>query len=267
MIQCSNVSISFQKKLVLDRIGLSIPDGAFLCLLGQSGCGKSTFLRLLAGLLKADSGTVTIDGKPVDGPEKACSVVFQDYSLFPWMTTGDNLMLALRAACPDKTKAEIRSLAESYLELVGLGGAFRQYPAALSGGMRQRAAIARAISVPCRVLLMDEPFGALDPVNRAMLQDLVRTLHADSGGQRTVVFVTHDVDEALYLGTRIAVFGSSPGRLLAQEDNSASRRLPREKLFADRETLALQRKIMDIYREDMTARMNKSDYFSAGNGI
>ena len=267
MIQCKDISIAFQGKIVLDRINLSIPDGAFLCLLGQSGCGKSTFLRLLAGLLKADSGTVTVDGKPVDGPEKACSVVFQDYSLFPWMTTGDNLLLALRAACPDKSNAELRNLAESYLELVGLGGAFNQYPAALSGGMRQRAAIARAISVPCKILLMDEPFGALDPVNRAMLQDLVRTLHADAGGQRTVVFVTHDVDEALFLGTQIAVFGSSPGRLLALEDNSASRRLSREKLFTDEATLALQRKIMGVYRSDMNEKLNRKNLFLAGNGI
>ena len=267
MIECRNLTVVFQNKTILDRINLTVQDGAFLCLLGQSGCGKSTFLRLLAGLLKADCGSITIDGKPVDGPEKACSVVFQDYSLFPWMTTGDNLMLALRAACPDKGKAELRNLAESYLELVGLGGAFNQYPAALSGGMRQRAAIARAISVPCRVLLMDEPFGALDPVNRAMLQDLVRTLHADSGGQRTVVFVTHDVDEALYLGTQIAVFGSSPGRLLALEDNTASRKLSREKLFEQESVISLQKKIMEIYRSDMNEKLNRRQTFLSGNGI
>ena len=267
MIQCSDVSIAFQGKVVLDRIGLSIPDGAFLCLLGQSGCGKSTFLRLLAGLLKADCGSISIDGKPVDGPEKACSVVFQDYSLFPWMTTGKNIVLALKAACPDKSKAELRDLAESYLELVGLGGAFDQYPAALSGGMRQRAAIARAISVPCRVLLMDEPFGALDPVNRAMLQDLVRTLHADSGGQRTVVFVTHDVDEALYLGTEIAVLGSSPGRVIALERNPVSRQISREKLFEQESVISLQKKIMEIYRSDMNEKLNRKNLFLAGNGI
>ena len=267
MIECRNLTVAFQNKTILDRIDLDVPDGAFLCLLGQSGCGKSTFLRLLAGLLKADCGSITIDGKPVDGPEKACSVVFQDYSLFPWMTTGDNLMLALRASCPDKGKAELRNLAESYLELVGLGGAFNQYPTALSGGMRQRAAIARAISVPCRVLLMDEPFGALDPVNRAMLQDLVRTLHADSGGQRTVVFVTHDVDEALYLGTQIAVFGSSPGRLLALEDNTASRKLSREKLFEQESVISLQKKIMEIYRSDMNEKLNRRQTFLSGNGI
>ena len=267
MIQCKDISIAFQGKIVLDRISLSIPDGAFLCLLGQSGCGKSTLLRIIAGLLKATSGDVLVDGKPVDGPEPACSVVFQDYSLFPWMTTGKNLMLALAASYPQKTKAEIRNLAESYLEMVGLGGVFNQYPAALSGGMRQRAAIARAIAAPSKVLLMDEPFGALDPVNRAMLQDLVRELHRDSRGGRTVVFVTHDVDEALYLGTEIAVLGSSPGRVIAREKNPVSRQLPREKLFENESVISLQRKIMEIYRADMNEKLNLRESFHSGNGI
>ena len=267
MIQCSDISIAFQGKIVLDRITLTIPDGAFLCLLGQSGCGKSTLLRIIAGLLKATSGGVTVDGKLVDAPEKACSVVFQDYSLFPWMTTGKNLMLALAASYPQKSKAEIRNLAESYLEMVGLGGVFNQYPAALSGGMRQRAAIARAIAVPSRILLMDEPFGALDPVNRAMLQDLVRELHRDSHGARTVVFVTHDVDEALYLGTEIAVLGSSPGRVIALEKNPVSRQLPREKLFENESVIALLKKIMDIYRSDMNEKLNRRETFHSGNGI
>ena len=267
MIQCKDISIAFQGKIVLDRISLSIPDGAFLCLLGQSGCGKSTLLRIIAGLLKATSGDVLVDGKPVDGPETACSVVFQDYSLFPWMTTGKNLMLALAASYPQKSKAEIRNLAESYLEMVGLGSVFNQYPAALSGGMRQRAAIARAIAVPSRILLMDEPFGALDPVNRGMLQELIRELHRDSRGARTVVFVTHDVDEALYLGTEIAVLGSSPGRVIALEKNPVSRQLSREKLFEQESVISLQKKIMEIYRSDMNEKLNRKNLFLAGNGI
>ena len=267
MIECRNLTVAFQNRTILDRIELSVADGAFLCLLGQSGCGKSTLLRTFAGLLKPTSGEVFVDGKAVDGPEKACSVVFQDYSLFPWMTTGKNLMLALRASFPQKTKAEIRDLAESYLEMVGLGGVFNQYPAALSGGMRQRAAIARAIATPSKVLLMDEPFGALDPVNRAMLQDLVRELHRDSRGARTVVFVTHDVDEALYLGTEIAVLGSSPGRVIALERNPVSRQIPREKLFENESVISLQRRIMDIYRSDMNEKLNLRQTFHSGNGI
>jgi len=267
MIECRNLTVAFQNKTILDRINLGVADGAFLCLLGQSGCGKSTLLRTFAGLLKPTSGEVIVDGRTVDGPEKACSVVFQDYSLFPWMTTGKNLMLALAASFPQKSKAEIRNLAESYLEMVGLGNVFHQYPAALSGGMRQRAAIARAIATPSKVLLMDEPFGALDPVNRAMLQDLVRELHRDSHGARTVVFVTHDVDEALYLGTEIAVLGSSPGRVIALEKNPVSRQIPREKLFENESVISLQRRIMEIYRSDMNEKLNLRESFHSGNGI
>ena len=265
MIECKDLSVAFHGKTVLEQINLAVQDGAFLCLLGQSGCGKSTLLRTFAGLLKPTSGAVLVDGKTVDGPETACSVVFQDYSLFPWMTTGKNLMLALKASFPQKSRAEIRNLAESYLEMVGLGGVFNLYPAALSGGMRQRAAIARAIAVPSKILLMDEPFGALDPVNRAMLQDLIRELHRDSRGARTVVFVTHDVDEALYLGTEIAVLGSSPGRVIALEKNPVSRQISREKLFENEAVISLQRKIMDIYRSDMNEKLNRT--FHSGNGI
>ena len=267
MIECRKLSVAFRGRTVLDRIDLAVQDGAFLCLLGQSGCGKSTLLRTLAGLLKPTSGDVLVDGRVVDGPEKACSVVFQDYSLFPWLSTGKNLMLALSASFPQKSRAEIRSLAESYLEMVGLGGVFNQYPAALSGGMRQRAAIARAIAVPSRILLMDEPFGALDPVNRAMLQDLIRELHRDSRGGRTVIFVTHDVDEALYLGTEIAVLGSSPGRVIALEKNPVSRQISREKLFESESVISLQRKIMEIYRSDMNEKLNLRETFHSGNGI
>jgi len=151
--------------------------------------------------------------------------------------------------------------------MVGLSGVFGQYPATLSGGMRQRAAIARALAVPSRILLMDEPFGALDPVNRAMLQELVKELHRDSRGARTMIFVTHDVDEALYLGTEIVLLGSSPGRVIAREKNPAARNLTREKLFNDGSVIGLQRKIMDIYRADMTEKLNYGTVFHSGNGI
>ena len=267
MIEFRELNVTLQGKTVLEKIRFTVPDGAFLCLLGQSGCGKSTLLRVLAGLLPATSGGVAIDERAVCGPERACSMVFQDYSLFPWLTTGKNLMLALAASYPEKSKAEIRDLAGSYLEMVGLGGVFDRYPAALSGGMRQRAAIARAIAVPSRVLLMDEPFGALDPVNRAMLQELVKGLHRDSRGTRTVIFVTHDVDEALYLGTEIVLLGSSPGRVIAREKNPAASNLTREKLFNDESVIGLQRKIMDIYRADMTEKLNHGTLFHSGNGI
>lgn len=262
MIDARNLSISFKDKTVLSDVSFTVRKGEFLCLLGQSGCGKSTLLRLIAGLLKPTAGTVAVDGHAVDGPDRACSVVFQDYSLFPWMTTGKNLVLALKEEYPDKSRKELVALAESYLEMVGLGTAFNKYPAALSGGMRQRAAIARALSSQCPVLLMDEPFGALDPVNRGLLQNLVHTIHRDSHGSRTIVFVTHDVEEALYLGTRIAVLGSSPGRLLALEDNPVDPAVPRDVRFRDPRTKALREKIMDIYRTDVADRSDNAHLVS-----
>ena len=267
MIECRHIDFSYDSKTILQGIDLDIENGEFLCILGQSGCGKSTFLRLLAGLERPSAGEIRIDGEPVDGPDRHCSVVFQDYSLFPWMTTGANLTLALHAAYPDKNRKEVKALAESYLETVGLGGSFGQYPEALSGGMRQRAAIARALASPSGILLMDEPFGALDPVNRALLQELVRNLHRDAGKRRTVIFVTHDIDEALYLGTRLVVFSSSPGRIIADEGNRISRRYDRTALFRQPEIKALQQKIPAVYRSDMLERLAKRSEVRNGGGI
>ncbi len=267
MIECRHIDFSYDSKTILQGIDLNIENGEFLCILGQSGCGKSTLLRLLAGLERPSAGEIRIDGEPVDGPDRHCSVVFQDYSLFPWMTTGANLTLALHAAYPDKNRKEVKALAESYLETVGLGGSFGQYPEALSGGMRQRAAIARALASPSGILLMDEPFGALDPVNRALLQELVRNLHRDAGKRRTVIFVTHDIDEALYLGTRLVVFSSSPGRIIADEENRISRRYDRTALFRQPEIKALQQKIPAVYRSDMLERLAKRSEVRNGGGI
>lgn len=267
MIECRHIDFSYDSKTILQGIDLNIENGEFLCILGQSGCGKSTLLRLLAGLERPSAGEIRIDGEPVDGPDRHCSVVFQDYSLFPWMTTGVNLTLALHAAYPDKSRKEVKALAESYLETVGLGGSFDQYPGALSGGMRQRAAIARAIAVPSGLLLMDEPFGALDPVNRGLLQELIRNLHRDTGKRRTVIFVTHDIDEVLYLGTRLVVFSSSPGRIIADEGNRISRRYDRTALFRQPEIKALQQKIPAVYRSDMLERLAKRSEVRNGGGI
>ena len=267
MIECRHIDFSYDSKTILQGIALNIETGEFLCILGQSGCGKSTLLRLLAGLERPSAGEIRIDGEPVAGPDRHCSVVFQDYSLFPWMTTGANLTLALHAAYPDKNRKEVKALAESYLETVGLGGSFGQYPEALSGGMRQRAAIARALASPSGILLMDEPFGALDPVNRALLQELVRNLHRDAGKRRTVIFVTHDIDEALYLGTRLVVFSSSPGRIIADEGNRISRRYDRTALFRQPEIKALQQKITAVYRSDMLERLAKRSEVRNGGGI
>ena len=150
MIECRHIDFSYDSKTILQGIDLNIENGEFLCILGQSGCGKSTLLRLLAGLERPSAGEIRIDGEPVAGPDRHCSVVFQDYSLFPWMTTGANLTLALHAAYPDKNRKEVKALAESYLETVGLGGSFGQYPEALSGGLLHQTRCKSAVKA-CRL--------------------------------------------------------------------------------------------------------------------
>jgi NitT/TauT family transport system ATP-binding protein len=186
----------------------TVADGELLCLVGPSGCGKTTLLRCIGGLLDATSGTVSLDGTRVTEPQPDVAVVFQEYgrSLFPWMTVRQNVELPLREkGLPRARRAEL--VAEA-LESVGLGGAHERYPWQLSGGMQHRVAIARAVAYEPRLLLMDEPFAAVDAQTRADLEDLIRRLWRRSG--LTILFVTHDIDEAVYLGQRVLVLSASP---------------------------------------------------------
>jgi NitT/TauT family transport system ATP-binding protein len=211
-VSIANVSFSYGHQPVLRDISLAAEAGDFICLLGPSGCGKSTLLRLLAGLDRPEAGKITIGGKLVTGPGLDRSVVFQDYSLFPWLTAGENIVLALQQVEPGKTTAEYRDIARRHLGMVRLGDAFDKLPSKLSGGMRQRAAIARAFAMNSPVMLMDEPFGALDAVTRARLQDLLlRLWQQQSGESKTVFFVTHDVEEAILLANTVVVLGLNPG--------------------------------------------------------
>jgi NitT/TauT family transport system ATP-binding protein len=188
-----------------------IEGGSFVCIVGPSGCGKTTLLRCCAGLLPPTSGTITLSGAPVTGPPDGLAVVFQEYgrSLFPWLRVVDNVDLPLRAA--GIARAERRELVRDALDAVGLGDAHKAYPWQLSGGMQQRVAIARAIAYQPRVLLMDEPFAAVDAQTRADLEDLIRSVWRRLGV--TLVFVTHDIDEAVYLGQRVIMLTASPTRV------------------------------------------------------
>jgi len=213
--EATNLGFSYDGKPILKDINLKINQGEFVCLLGESGSGKTTLLNLFAGLTKPCEGHIYWNGKEIEKPSIERSVVFQDYTLFPWLTLLDNVTLAVK-----KTKKVVgsyaKSLAEDYLNLVGLSGSLHKYPFELSGGMRQRGAIARALSVGADALLLDEPFGALDPVNRASLQDLILELCRGAKDRpMTTLFVTHDIREAVYLGSRIVVLGSTPGRIIA----------------------------------------------------
>jgi NitT/TauT family transport system ATP-binding protein len=193
----------------LSAVNLEIIRGEFLVLLGPSGCGKSTLLNLIAGFLKTSSGSILHDGAAIAGPDRRRTVVFQEYALFPWMTVQQNVEFGLKAQ--GMSQRERGAVARDLLSVVRLSGFERRYPHEISGGMKQRAAIARAIAPNPDVLLMDEPFGALDAQTRVLLQEEIARISAETG--KTIVFVTHSIDEAVFLGDRIVVMSSRPGRV------------------------------------------------------
>lgn len=202
-------------KLILENITADFEAGEFVCILGQSGCGKSTLLRLLAGLEQATSGSIKIDGNDIKDAGLDRGVVFQDYGLFPWMTAGENLTLAIKQRFKDMPKNEVNDLALRMLGQVDLDKeVFKKLPKELSGGMKQRCAIAQALAIDPPIFLMDEPFGALDAVTRAKLQTLVLDLWNSQEPRKSVFFVTHDVDEALLLANRIIVLGQRPSSII-----------------------------------------------------
>ena len=196
----------------LENVSLDIKEGEFACILGSSGCGKSTLLGLLNGLNRAKSGEILLDGKRIVGPGPDRAVVFQQYSLFPWLTAKGNVNFGIRQSGKKYTKKQREEKAKEYLANVGLAGAADKYPSQLSGGMKQRVAVARALALEADVLLLDEPFGAVDPKLRLELQELVSRLCTEHN--KTVVFVTHDIDEAILLSDRIVVMESGKIRTI-----------------------------------------------------
>jgi NitT/TauT family transport system ATP-binding protein len=193
--------------VAIEAISLAVADREFVCIVGASGCGKSTLLRLVAGLEEPTAGSLLLDGQDIAGAGRDRGMVFQQYTLFPWLTVRRNVEFGLR----DLGRRERTGVARHFLDLVGLGRFEDSYPGELSGGMQQRTAIARALAYKPEILLMDEPFGALDAQTRGLMQDLLLRIWAEEG--LTVLFVTHDVDEAVYLSDRIYVLSSHPGRI------------------------------------------------------
>lgn len=214
-VKVNSVSRTFKKEDglstgALDNVSLEIQDGEFLCFIGPSGCGKTTLLRIIAGLDSPTSGNLTLDGVSITGTDPKRGMVFQEYSLFPWRTVIDNIAFGPQMQEGIQKKAA-RGMAEKYLELVGLEQFKNSYPYELSGGMRQRVAIARALANEPKVLLMDEPFGALDAQTRNTLQN--ELLEIWEKKHVTILFVTHSVDEAVFLADRIVVMTSRPGKI------------------------------------------------------
>ena len=218
MFELRRVSVSLNDRgrvvPVLENVSLEIPDRQFVCIAGPSGCGKSTLLRVMMGLVPPTSGTVFNQGRPLDGVNLRAAMVFQSFALLPWLTVQANVELGLKAR--DLSEEDARRRAAFYLDKVGLDGYEEAYPAELSGGMKQRAGLARALAVEPDVLFMDEPFAGLDPLTSANLREEVLTLWSDQDlPVRTVVMVTHVIEEAVLMADRVVVFSSRPGRVAA----------------------------------------------------
>ncbi len=214
-IKIDNVSISFgrgeQHHLAVSETSIEIKPGEFVCILGPSGCGKSTLLNAVAGYVKPTRGQVLLDGKAVTGPGPDRGMVFQQYSLFPWKTVRENVAFGPRIL--GRASPTPEAIADTFIDMVGLTKFAKRYPAELSGGMQQRVGIARALANYPSVLLMDEPFGALDSQTRHVMQENLLKIWGEFG--ITVLFVTHDIDEAVFLGDRVLVMSASPGKIIA----------------------------------------------------
>jgi len=245
-----DLSVTFQRRrggvvAAVESLDLTVREKEFVCIVGPSGCGKSTLLRVIAGLVRPATGEVFLDGQLVSEPSADRGMVFQSYTLFPWLTVQGNVEFGPRLR--DVPDAERAAAARRYIELVGLRGFEQSYPKELSGGMMQRAAIARALANDPEILLMDEPFGALDAQTRALMQELLLAVWEQT--HKTVLFVTHDIEEAILLGDRVYIMTSRPGRI--KEEVAISLPRPRTVQAVDTEMfIKLRRQIYQSIREE-----------------
>lgn len=236
--------------VALKNVSLEIRKGEFISLIGHSGCGKSTLLNILAGLSQPSSGGVIVEGRHVTEPGPDRMVVFQNYSLLPWKTVRENIALAVRAVNPQLPKGQQREIVEHHIDLVGLRLAADKYPGEISGGMKQRVAIARALANEPAVLLMDEPFGALDAQTKEQMQQFLLELWERT--HVTILMITHDVEEAIYLAQRVYVMSAHPGRLHSKIPIA----LPEHRnldIKLSREFVEIKRQVLHALRDRSTA--------------
>src|SRR5712692_9925700 len=231
-LELRDISKNYGPRRVLANVNLAVEEGEFVSIVGTSASGKTTLVKIVAGLVAPDGGSVSVGGQPVAGFPRAASIVFQNYSLLPWLSALENVRLAVESAFPLWSKARHKQQAERYLQLVGLGAAHHKRPSQLSGGMRQRVAIARAFAVEPRLMFLDEPFGALDALTRATLQQELARLCEAQTPRATVLMITNSVDEAILLSDRILALGGAPG-VGASLSAAVPVTLPRPRLAAD----------------------------------
>jgi NitT/TauT family transport system ATP-binding protein len=236
--------------LALDDVSLEVAEQEFAVIVGPSGCGKSSLLRLVAGLVVPTRGRITLDGTPVTRPGKDRGMVFQSYTLFPWLTVRDNVEFGLRIGGVPAEKR--KHISDHFISEVGLEGFEKAYPKQLSGGMMQRVALARALANDPEILLMDEPFGALDSQTRSLMQELLLQIWEHS--HKTVLFITHDIDEAILLGDRVHVMTARPGRIKEMVEIDLAR--PRQvDLLTSPEFIAIKRRIMALIHDEAVRAM------------
>lgn len=241
----------------LHNVSFGVGKGEFVSVIGASGCGKSTLLSVLEGLYAPAGGTVQIDGKELRGTGTERGVVFQHYSLFPWMTTKKNIEFGIKQSRHDVKRSERGKIAEEFLTKVGLKGFGSKYPSQLSGGMQQRAAIARALAMNTEILLMDEPFSAIDAKNRVLLQELLLNLWEGDGVEerKTVVFVTHDIDEAILLSDKIVVLTAHPGTVNEIVNVPFERPRSRAELVKTDEYAKFRNRLLSLLYNDIAERI------------
>ena len=260
-IEVKHLTVNYAEKnrefTALRDVNFTVEEGEFVSIIGASGCGKSTLLSVLEGLYKQADGSITISGKPLEGTGKERGVVFQHYSLFPWMTTRKNIAFGIAQVRKDLSKKERLAIADSFLEKVGLGEFGSKYPSQLSGGMQQRAAIARALAMDTEILLMDEPFSAIDAKNRIVLQELLLKLWEGDGteSRKSVVFVTHDIDEAILLSDKIVVLTAHPGTVAEIIPVPFERPRDRQKLVQSPEYGKFRSRLLRLFYNDIAERI------------
>ncbi|QLG28796.1 ABC transporter ATP-binding protein [Halorarum halophilum] len=235
-----------ERTKAIEDLSFEIDGGEFVSVVGPSGCGKSTLLYLIAGFLDASTGTISVDGTPIDGPGTDRGVVFQDYALFPWRTVFENVTYGLEEG--GVPKDERQATAQRYIDMVDLDGFEDKYPKELSGGMKQRVALARTLAYEPKILLMDEPFGALDQPLRESLQDQLIDIWGDL--EKTVVFITHDVEEAVYLSERVMIMTRHPGTKKMVTEVDLDRSLPREEIITSDEFTTTKNAVWKSLREE-----------------